>query len=180
MPCAKEESGKLILGVVRFLSLLREGKGMQICRITPEKLRSALDLVWEVFEEFEVPDYEEMGIQTFRHFIEYSHMVEKVRQGEMKFWGCYLNNYLVGVEALREGQHISLLFVRGRFHHLGIATHLVEIAVAAVEAQDPKIRAVTVNASPYAVEFYRKIGFIKLKEEQQADGIRFTPMRKTF
>lgn len=153
---------------------------MQICRIAPEKLRDALDLVWEVFEEFEVPDYEEMGIQTFRHFIEYSRMVEKVRQGEMKFWGCYLNNYLVGVVALREGQHISLLFVRGRFHHLGIATHLVEIAVAAVEAQDPKIRAVTVNASPYAVEFYRKIGFIKLKEEQQADGIRFTPMRKTF
>lgn len=153
---------------------------MQICRITPEKLRSALNLVWEVFEEFEVPDYEEMGIQTFRHFIEYSNMVEKVRQGEMRFWGCYLNNYLVGVIALREGQHISLLFVRGRFHHLGIATQLVKIAVAAVEAEDPKIRAVTVNASPYAAAFYKKIGFKALKEEQKKDGIRYTPMRKDF
>lgn len=153
---------------------------MQICRITPEKLRDALDLVWEVFEQYEVPDYEEMGIQTFRHFIEYSRMVEKVRQGEMRFWGCYLNNYLVGVIALREGQHISLLFVRGKFHHLGIATQLVQIAVAAIEAEDPKIRAVTVNASPYAVAFYKKIGFAALKEEQKADGIRFTPMRKSF
>ena len=61
---------------------------MQICRIMPDKLRDALELVWEVFEEFEVPDYEEMGIKTFRHFIEYSNMVEKVRQGEMTFWGC--------------------------------------------------------------------------------------------
>ena len=44
---------------------------MQICKIVPEKLRPALELIWEVFEEFEVPDYEEMGIQTFCHFIEY-------------------------------------------------------------------------------------------------------------
>lgn len=153
---------------------------MQICRISPDKLRDALDLVWEVFEQFEVPDYEEMGVQTFRHFIEYSHMVEKVRQGKMRFWGCYLNNYLVGVVALREGQHISLLFVRGRFHHLGIATKLVKIAVDAVEADDPRIRAVTVNASPYAVGFYEKVGFVPLKGEQKADGIRFMPMRKSF
>ena len=153
---------------------------MQICRIMPDKLRDALELVWEVFEEFEVPDYEEMGIKTFRHFIEYSNMVEKVRQGEMTFWGCYLNNYLVGVIALRDGQHISLLFVRGQFHHLGIATKLVNVLVDAVAAKEPEIRAVTVNASPYAVEFYKKVGFVALKEEQKADGIRFTPMRKNF
>ena len=66
--------------------------------------RPALELIWEVFEEFEVPDYEEMGIQTFRHFIEYHNMVEKVNQGEMKFYGCYLNQYLIGVIALRTGQ----------------------------------------------------------------------------
>lgn len=153
---------------------------MQICRITTDKLRDALELVWEVFEQFEVPDYEEMGIQTFRYFIDYSHMVEKVRQGEMTFWGCYLHNYLVGVIALRTGQHISLLFVRGQFHHLGIATSLVDVVIDQVAASDPEIRAVTVNASPYAVGFYKKIGFLPLKEEQKADGIRFTPMRRTF
>ena len=92
---------------------------MQICKIVPEKLRPALELIWEVFEEFEVPDYEEMGIQTFRHFIEYHNMVEKVNQGEMKFYGCYLNQYLIGVIALRTGQHISLLFVRGEISSSG-------------------------------------------------------------
>lgn len=153
---------------------------MQICKIGPNKLRDALDLVWEVFEEYEVPDYEEMGVQTFRHFIEYGNMVEKVRQGEMRFWGCYLNNYLVGVIALREGQHISLLFVRGKFHHLGIAGKLVRVAVDAVAVTEPKIRAVTVNSSPYAVGFYEKMGFDALGTEQQADGIRFTSMRLTF
>ncbi len=138
---------------------------MQICKIVPEKLRPALE-------------YEEMGIQTFRHFIEYHNMVEKVNQGEMKFYGCYLNQYLIGVIALRTGQHISLLFVRGKFHHLGVATKLMKVVENEVLAQNPKIRAVTVNASPYAVGFYEKNGFVALNKEQKADGIRFTPMRK--
>jgi GNAT superfamily N-acetyltransferase len=152
---------------------------MQICRIGVGGLRSALELVWEVFEKYEVPDYEEMGIKTFRHFIEYSSMVERVNQGEMRFWGCYINNLLVGVIALRTGQHISLLFVRDRFHHLGVAKKLVEVAEDAVLASEPKIRAVTVNSSPYAVGFYEKMGFVSQGPEKKSDGIRFTTMRKT-
>ena len=153
---------------------------MQICKINADKLRSALDLVWEVFERYDKPDYEEMGVKTFRHFIEYSNMVEKVNQGEMKFWGCYISNLLVGVIALRTGQHISLLFVRDKFHHLGIARKLVRVAVSSVAADDPAIRAVTVNSSPYAVGFYKKVGFVPQGEEKQADGIRFTTMRLDF
>lgn len=153
---------------------------MQLCRITPSKLRDALDLVWEVFEKYEAPEYEEMGVKTFRHFIEYSNMVEKVNKGEMNFWGCYVNSYLVGVIALRERQHISLLFVREQFHHLGIARRLVRVAVDCVKSMEPKIRAVTVNSSPYAVGFYKKVGFQALGPEQTADGIRFTSMRLTF
>ncbi len=150
---------------------------MQICKINQDRLRDALELVWEVFEKYEAPDYEEMGIATFRHFIEYHNMVEKVHQGEMKFWGCYLNNYLVGVIALRTGQHISLLFVRDKFHHLGVARKLINVAVDAVAMENPQIRAVTVNSSPYAVGFYKKLGFVPLGPEQRADGIRFTAMR---
>lgn len=150
---------------------------MQICRIGPAKLREALDLVWEVFEKYEAPVYEEMGIKTFRHFIEYGNMVEKVNQGEMTFWGCYLNNYLVGVIALRTGQHISLLFVREKFHRLGVARRLVRVAVSHLVNQEPEIRAVTVNSSPFAVEFYKKIGFVPLGPERTEDGIRFTSMR---
>lgn len=153
---------------------------MQICRIGPAKLRDALDLVWEVFEKYEVPVYEEMGVKTFRYFIEYDHMVEKVNKGEMIFWGCYIGNYLVGVIALRTGQHISLLFVREKFHHLGIARRLVRMAVGYVESLEPEIRAVTVNSSPYAVGFYKKMGFHALGPEQAADGIRFTSMRMVF
>ncbi len=153
---------------------------MQICKIGPDRLHEALDLVWEVFQRYEVPDYEEMGIQVFRHFITYSSMVEKVNQGEMNFWGCYQNNYLVGVIAVRYGQHISLLFVREKFHRLGIAGKLVNVAVDFVRNSKPKIPAVTVNSSPYALEAYRRMGFKSLGGEEKKDGIRFTPMRLDF
>ncbi|MBO6108042.1 MAG: GNAT family N-acetyltransferase [Eubacterium sp.] len=151
---------------------------MQICRLGNDHLREALDLVWEVFERFEADDYSEMGVKTFRHFIEYHSILDRVDQGNMKFWGCYLNNYLVGVIALREGQHISLLFVREKFHHLGVASMLVRVVENDVRAMAPKIPAITVNSSPYAVGFYRAVGFKAVKEEQQSDGIRYTPMTK--
>lgn len=150
---------------------------MQICRIGPARLQDALDLIWEVFEKYEMPVYEEMGVKTFRYFIEYDRMVEKVNSGEMIFWGCYIGNYLTGVIALRTGQHISLLFVREKFHHLGIATRLMRVAVSHVVDSEPVIHAITVNSSPYAVEFYKKTGFRALGPEEQKDGIRFTSMR---
>ena len=152
---------------------------MQICRLNTSQLRTALELVWEVFDEFEAPDYEEMGIQTFQHFIEYHAMLDKMESGEMKFWGCYQNSYMVGVIAIRPIQHISLLFVRGQFHHLGVASRLVRMAISDIREGKPEIPYVTVNSSPYAVEFYKKIGFKPLGPEETRDGIRFTSMRRT-
>ena len=152
---------------------------MQICRLREAQLRDALELVWEVFDEFEAPDYEEMGVKTFQHFIEYHAMRERLEKGEMKLWGCYQNSYLVGVIALREVQHISLLFVRKRFHHLGIASRLVRVAINEVKSSRPEIPQITVNSSPYAVGFYEAVGFTALGPEEKRDGIRFTSMRRS-
>ena len=152
---------------------------MQICRLNTSQLRTALELVWEVFDEYEAPDYEEMGVKTFQHFIEYHSMLERMESGEMKFWGCYQNSYMVGVIAIRPIQHISLLFVRGQFHRLGVASRLVRMAISDIREGKPEIPYVTVNSSPYAVEFYKKIGFKPLGPEETRDGIRFTSMRRT-
>lgn len=152
---------------------------MQICRLNVSQLRTALDLVREVFDEYEAPDYGEMGIKTFQHFIDYHAMLERMESGEMKFWGCYQNSYLIGVIAIRPMQHISLLFVRGQFHHLGVASRLVRVAVSDIRSDKPKIPYVTVNSSPYAVGFYKSVGFEALGPEESRDGIRFTSMRRT-
>ena len=48
--------------------------------------------------------------------------------------------------------------------------------VAGYAATEEGIDMLTVNASPYAVGFYHKMGFTDLRGETEADGIRFTPM----
>ena len=52
---------------------------------------------------------------------------------------------------------------------------LLKTVFTFVKSEDQK-REVTVNAAPYAVDFYHKIGFLDLNTEQQTDGIRYTPM----
>ena len=38
----------------------------------------------------------------------------------------------------------------------------------------------TVQSSPYAVNFYRKLGFVPTGEEEDYSGIRVTPMEMIF
>ena len=37
---------------------------------------------------------------------------------------------------------------------------------------------ITVNSSSYAVKFYESLGFSKSSEEQETDGLKYTPMNK--
>ena len=38
----------------------------------------------------------------------------------------------------------------------------------------------TVNAAPYAVEFYHKLQFVDVAPQLSAEGITYTPMERVF
>lgn len=79
--------------------------------------------------------------------------------------------------SLRNETHISLLFVDANYHRHGIGRQLIQYVsdyVLREEGHD----FVTVNAAPYAVEFYHRIGFVDTDVRQFNDGIWYTPMRK--
>lgn len=162
---------------------------MQVRALTENDLRPALELAWEVFDEFESPDYAPEGIATFRSFIDYDSMSRKMRDGAIRFWGCFDGEELVGMVAVRQvvpavtgdscetglSFHICLLFVRKEYHRQGVATRLFR-RVAETYGNGQVRVIVTVNSSPYAVGFYHRLGFADTDREQVADGIRFTPM----
>ena len=77
--------------------------------------------------------------------------------------------------SLRNQTHISLLFVDGRYHKRGIGRALIMSLASYVKEQNGQKR-LTVNASPYGVGFYHRLGFRDLGSEKQQDGIIFTPM----
>jgi GNAT superfamily N-acetyltransferase len=150
---------------------------MQICRLDASHLQKALELVWNVFEECDMPDYEEMGIHSFQHFISRENMEEKFRTGEMVFFGAYEGNRLIGVIAMRYGFHISLLFVDKDYQRQGVAKKLVRRAVLHCMEEDSYLRNITVNSSPNGKPAYLAMGFYPLTPEQKKGGMRYTPMR---
>ncbi|MBP0974121.1 MAG: GNAT family N-acetyltransferase [Oscillospiraceae bacterium] len=137
-----------------------------IRRLLPEEIQTALDLTWEVFLQFEAPDYSEEGVQAFRAYLD-----DSEKTGAMHFYGAFDGEMLVGTICIREPQHIGGFFVKGDCHRQGIGRALFDAMRADYEKQE-----FTVNSSPYAVEIYRRLGFEPTDTEQLVDGIRFTPM----
>ncbi len=140
---------------------------MVIEKINPENREKAMELVLSVFMQYEAPDYSEEGVQTFINFINNKEAIDK-----LEMYGAFNNGEIAGVIATRNwGNHITLFFVDGKYHRQGIGRKLFETVI-----KSSKEKQITVNSSPYAVEVYKKLGFILNSNEQVADGMRFTPM----
>ncbi len=148
----------------------------QIRVLKIEELERALTLIHHVFMEFEAPDYSEAGIQTFVDFIEFHSLKNKIEDNDLKFWGCFDNETIVGVIAMKKSTHISLLFVDNNYHRKGIAKNLFKTVLTTIKKASD-IKEITVNSSPYAVKAYHKLGFQDTTLEKVVDGIRFTPMK---
>jgi GNAT superfamily N-acetyltransferase len=84
-------------------------------------------------------------------------------------------NRVVGMITLRNETHVSLLFVDEAYHRQGIGRRLMEYVLDYVKNEEGH-RILTVNAAPYAVGFYHKLGFVDTGKEQLSDGIYYTPM----
>ena len=137
--------------------------------IEKEKWDEALKLVKEVFMEFEAPVYCEEGIADFMHAIGDESYLSMHR-----FYGAYQDNKLVGVIATRNNHHhIGLLFVDKRYQRKGIGRQLIQHIL---DMKDEK--PITVNASPFGHEFYKKLGFVDTSEEQITNGVRYYPMKR--
>lgn len=147
---------------------------MYIKKLEEPALKEAIDLVWEVFSEFEAPEYSIEGVNEFKSFIVYDSIKEKYEENEITFWVCYDNEKMVGVIAVKGIGHICLLFVKKEYHRRGIAKNLFKTVLK--EYEDRDVKEITVNSSPYATEVYHHLGFIDKDSEQVLNGIRFTPM----
>ena len=137
-----------------------------------ERLGETLALIHTVFLEYEAPDYSDEGIQEFMRFIEINAIKKMLAENVMRIWTCEIDGRIIGALGARR-DHINLLFVNGKYHRKGIARQLLNMMI---EYFSPI--AVTVNSSPYAVEAYRRLGFVDTDTEQIVNGLRFIPMKR--
>lgn len=143
--------------------------------LAEKELSAAITLVWDTFCAFEAPEYSEEGVRSFRAFLQEDVLKTRLREGQMSFYGAFEGKNLVGVAALRNQNHLCLLFVSRETMRRGIGTALMQHLQMRVSEEGT--HTLTVHASPYAIPFYHQIGFVDLQSEQVQDGIRFTPMR---
>lgn len=148
-------------------SLTRNIELYPVRRLSLEEIPAAQELCWKVFLQFEAPEYSAEGIAAFRASLD-----NKERTKKLSFYGAFDGNKLVGVLCMRTPQHIADFFVDSAYHRRGIGRRLFEAM-----RQDDSQQVFTVHSSPYAVEFYRHLGFIPTNTEQLTNGLRYIPMR---
>lgn len=148
--------------------------GLVISKAQISDWEPAMELCWRTFLKYEACDYSKEGVENFLLFISGQQLFKMFEAGEYQMWVCKENDRIVGVGTLRANSHISLLFVDSDYHRQGIGKALI------TTMQEDRLRfgevKLTVNASPYGVPFYTKVGFEKADDMKSTDGILYTPM----
>ena len=136
----------------------------------------AMALAWKTFLRFEADVYSPEGVRNFEEFITDTTLHRMFVMGVYQMFVALDQDKIVDMITLRNSTHISLLFVDEKYHRRGIGRalmkHLTNYLLSEVGADH-----VTVNASPYGVGFYHKLGFKDLRPEEVKDGIIYTPMK---
>ena len=156
-------------------------ENITIRKISDDEVESALNLALEVFMEFEAPDYAPSGTETFkRDIVKNPEYIERARQGICPIYGAFDGERIVTMMGLRSSKtHINLAFTKKEYHRKGIGRSIFQYLLKDILEENPGLEALTLNSSPYGLPFYLALGFVPMNEEQEIDGIRFTPMKYT-
>ena len=139
---------------------------IEVVKLPKERYSEATELIWQVFQIFEVPDFPKEGV------IEYKRILDKTeREKDITFYTAMENDTVVGVLGMRENNHIGYFYVKESHHKRGIGKMLFTKILQEYSG------SITVNACPYGVPIYERLGFIKTDTKQNKNGIIFTPMR---
>lgn len=155
------------------------GKDVFIRMAKEEDWDNAMELAWKTFLKFEANDYSEKGIRSFEEFITDSTLHRMFILGKYQMLVAEMNHKMIGMITLRDESHISLLFVDADYHKKGVGRNLIE-ALKKYLKTELGIFHLTVNAAPYGIGFYHKLGFYDLDLPKENDGIIYTPMELKF
>ena len=141
---------------------------MEIKQLLNNEKDEAFLFVKKVYIECKDESYSEQGIGTFCKFVDNKEITKS-----FKVYGAFEDNVLKGIIATdRRKRHISLFFVDKGSQAKGIGKKLMSVIM-----KDNENSYITVNSSRYGVPIYEKLGFIKIEEEKEQDGLKFTPMK---
>lgn len=102
--------------------------------------------------------------------------IEGYFKSGFKYHVAVEDDVLAGVVGIRENKHVYHLFVADSFCERGLARELWHVARVACR-QAGNLGEFTVNSSKFAVEMYRKFGFVESSAPETKNGVISIPMR---
>ena len=150
-----------------------------IRKITSNEVEDAMNLALEVFMQFEAPDYGPSGVDTFKKdIVQNEEYIKNAKLGKCPIYGAFDGDKIAALIGMRSNKtHINLVFTKKEYHRRGIAKSIFNYLLNDIINENPILEEITLNSSPYGLPFYLAIGFIPLSDEQELNGIRFTPMK---
>ncbi|MCY1448516.1 Acetyltransferase (GNAT) domain protein [compost metagenome] len=145
---------------------------MQIRKMTHEDLPSANALCLEAFMLAVAPSLSAQGVETFTKVAAQEALAERMASGNLMLV-CVAEGNLAGLIELKDGRHVTMLFVAPAWQRRGVGKRLVDAALE--QARD---NVVTVRASLSSVAAYEHYGFALAGEVGEIAGLVYQPMEK--
>lgn len=144
-----------------------------------EEWAPAMKMIWRTFLKFEGKEYTREGIKNFFDFITDDDLHAAFLRGEYRLMVALDGETVIGAGSIRSRNHLSLLFVEEAYHRRGVGRAILMKLCDYLEKEAGE-RFMSLKAAPYAVDFYRKLGFMVIRPEEEYSGIRVTSMEKLF
>ena len=134
-----------------------------------EEWRPVMRMIWRTFMKFEGKDYSEEGIRNFFNFITGKELYTLFLRGEYRLMVALDEGNIIGAGSVRSRNHLSLLFVDEAYHRRGVGSTILEKLCEYLRTEEGE-RYMSLQAAPYAVNFYRKQGFRTVRPEMEYGG----------
>jgi len=149
--------------------------GLKIRKAVPEDSESISNLICDLVEKFIAGDFSSRGRDYLLNTMTAEAISQKIQTG-YRYHVAEANGTLTGVVAVRDNNHLYHLFVAEQFQRKGIAKKLWQFAMKKCLSKG-NTGEFTVNSSAYALDVYKKLGFVAQLGPKVKNGVVFYPMK---
>ena len=143
-----------------------------IRKLEYEDFDKASDVLWRSFYDAEKHNTSMEGMELFRDLTAPVSLSINTFDGTTELYGVFSPD-LCAVGAVKDQKQILLLYVHPERKNEGIGSRLLSHLECVCEGE-----IVHLNASDYALQFYKKRGYEVVGGRREESGLIFTPMEK--